>query len=151
MNVKAEKFNEMLKIEKIEAFEVQELEDEYHTVLFRSHLEIQGQMLPFLFLVDDSVYGILRTVVGQNVIRDENFQEVEQYLMELNAKYKAFKYYITVDNSLLMDCSLPADDESFQPNLVRALLNPIIQHLQDEYAGIMKKIWGNETKADKIS
>ena len=43
---KAEKFDAMLKELDIQAFQKQEVGDEYGTVLYRSSMEIKGQFLP---------------------------------------------------------------------------------------------------------
>ena len=92
MNRKAEIFDAMLKENKIEAFRTEELTDEFHTVLYRSNMEIEGQMLPVLLILDDSIYTIVRIVVAAKVVKEENKTRVEAHLAGLNQHYKIFKY-----------------------------------------------------------
>ena len=62
MNKKAEKFEKMLKENKIECFQKEEIKDELHTVLYRSFMEIEGLQLPVVVILDDSIYSIFRRI-----------------------------------------------------------------------------------------
>ena len=47
MNIKAKVFSDYLKEKEIKAFQVEELpEDDQGTVIFRSHIVVEGQQLP---------------------------------------------------------------------------------------------------------
>lgn len=141
MNKKAEIFNAMLEENKIEAFRTEELEDEFHTVLYRSSMEIQGQYLPTILILDDSIYSMVRVVIAAKVVTKENKAKVEAYLDGLNQHYKVFKYYTTEDGDLILDCCVPSSDEHFDSNLIRTILDVILKHLEESYKDTMKAVW----------
>jgi len=141
MNKKAQDFQAMLDKEKSTAFVSEAIEDEFHSVVFRSHLVIRGQQLPFMIIIDDSLYTILRTViVPQAKAADQN--ALLQYLNEMDQKYKAFKYYADGAGNILLDCCVPASDEKFDPEVIRAMIQVILQQLENDYPEIMKVVWG---------
>ena len=141
MNRKAEIFDAMLKENKIEAFRREELTDEFHRVLYRSNMEIEGQMLPVLLILDDSIYTIVRIVVAAKVVKEENKTRVEAHLAGLNQHYKIFKYYTTEDGNIVLDCCIPSTNVHFDPELVRTVLDVVLQHLQESYKETMKAVW----------
>ena len=49
---------EHLEASKISGFGIQDFENEVHAQAFRSNLPVAGQNLPFMILLDDSVYTI---------------------------------------------------------------------------------------------
>lgn len=144
MNKKAEKFQAMLDENKITAFTSEELQDEFHTVAFRSQMEIQKQLLPMLVLLDDSIYAMIRVFVATKIVTDENKDKIAGYLNEFNKKFKVFKYYISDEGDLVLDCCMTASDDNFDPNLVRAVLDVALRHLDENYSEIMKELWGNK-------
>ena len=52
---KVEKMQQFLADNKIECFDVQKLEDERHTTIVRSRMEVKGQLLPMAVLMDVSM------------------------------------------------------------------------------------------------
>lgn len=141
MNKKAEIFNAMLEENKIEAFRTEELEDEFHTVLYRSSMEIQGQYLPTILILDDSIYSMVRVVIAAKVVTKENKAQVKTYIDGMNQHYKVFKYYTTEDGDLILDCCVPSSDEHFDSNLIRTILDVILKHLEESYKDTMKAVW----------
>ena len=141
MNKKAEIFNAMLAENKIEAFHTEELEDEFHTVLYRSGMEIQGQYLPTILILDDSIYTLVRVVIASRVVTAENKTQVENYIDGVNQHYKIFKYYTTEEGDLVIDCCVPSSDEHFDSNLIRTILDVILKHLEESYKETMKAVW----------
>ncbi|PKN96845.1 MAG: histidine kinase [Chloroflexi bacterium HGW-Chloroflexi-5] len=151
MNAKAEKFVKMLKENKIEVFNQEELKDELKTVLFRSAMEIEGQRLPIVVLIDDSIYVICRTLVAGKCVDEANRAEVYQHLNFLNSSYKTFKYFVPENGEIVMDVCLPTTNEQFEPNMVRALIDMSVKNLEENYRKLMKIVWGNagEKKAQE--
>jgi hypothetical protein len=144
MNAKAEKFDKMLKDNKITCFTTSELPDELGTAVFRSVMEIEGQQLPVAVLIDKSIFTVVRTVVLQKLPdKASTKKNVEKYAAAANGDYKVFKYYVKEDN-LILDMCLPASDSSFDPDVVRALLDVAIKHLQEKYKELMKIVWGGD-------
>ena len=73
MNKKAEKFEKMLKENKIECFQKEEIKDELHTVLFRSFMEIEGLQLPVVVILDDQLrrpVGDLLLIHAEHLFRE---------------------------------------------------------------------------------
>lgn len=144
MNKKAEKFQAMLDELKIAAFHSDELTDEYHTIAFRSQMEIQSQFLPMMVLLDDSIYSIVRIFIAAKVVSDEDKSDIAKYLNDFNKKFKVFKYYISDAGDIVLDCCITADDDHFDPNLVRAVIDVVLRHLNEVYKDIMKEVWNNK-------
>ena len=56
--------------------------------------------------------------------------------------YKVFKYYVDDQGSIYLDACIPGlDDETFKPELVHVVLDVIVEHLTENYAPLMKKVW----------
>ena len=140
---KAAKFDAMLKELDIQAFQKQEVGYEYGTVLCRSSMEIKGQFLPVIVILDASIYGIVRVIVGSKVVNEKNESDLAAYINEMNSRYKVFKYYTVEDGSLVLDACLPASDEGFEPDIVRTILDVVLQHLDETFGDTMKTIWAD--------
>ncbi|MDD4320726.1 MAG: hypothetical protein PHH31_04135 [Acidaminococcaceae bacterium] len=143
MNAKAEKWSAFLKENKIECFGVQEVDNEIHTVVFRAFLEVAGQKLPSMLVLDDSIYSMFQVRVAEKVVTDANKVAVEGILNAYNMKFKVFKYYVGEGGDICLDSCMPATAESFDCNIVHAVIDVILKHLTDEYPKLMKEIWGN--------
>ncbi len=149
MNAKAEKFAKMLTDNDIKCFSSEELKDEMHPVLFRSSMEIEGQRLPLIVVIDDSIYIICRTLVAGKCITDANRVATLKHLNMLNGSYKTFKYFITDAGEILMDLCLPTTNEVFDPNMVRGLIDLCVKNLEENYRKLMQTVWG--TSAGKTA
>ncbi|MDR1275361.1 MAG: histidine kinase [Candidatus Accumulibacter sp.] len=146
MNKKAEKFSAMLKENKIDCFEAVETQDEFQTVAFRSAMEVSGQRLPVVVIVDQSIFVIVRTVVASNCIDDNAVRaRVERRIDEMNAQFKVFKYYVR-DNSLVLDMCISASETGFEPDIVRVVLDLAVKHLTEVFPALMETIWGQKKK-----
>lgn len=142
MNKKAESFKAYLDENKITCFAVDEVaDDRLHTVVFRSSLDIKGQQLPTLLILDDSIYGMVRVLVAPKAVNDGNAQDLYKELNELNKKYKSFKYYFDNDGNLVLDCCMLCPNDSIAGGFVYTMFDVIIRHLNDEYKKLMKLIW----------
>ncbi|PKL38645.1 MAG: histidine kinase [Candidatus Riflebacteria bacterium HGW-Riflebacteria-1] len=151
MNAKAEKFVKMLKDNEIAVFAEEQLKDELNTVLFRSAMEIEGQRLPLVIVIDDSIYVLCRTLIAGRCITEINQAEVQNFLNHLNRSYKTFKYYSTEAGEIVMDSCLPTTIEQFEPNMVRAMIDLSVKNLEDNYRVLMQKVWGTTAEASARS
>ena len=147
MNLKAEKFQEFLKEQQIAVFEVEELKDNFNSVVFRSRMEVESQKLPTIVILDNSIYALLRIQVAEKLVKADNKAAVWELVNELNQKYKVFKYYVLDDGSIILDCCMPTTDETFDGNLVRTIIDIALQHLIEFYPAIMKTIWSGEKQS----
>ncbi|SCM78728.1 Transcriptional regulator [uncultured Sporomusa sp.] len=142
-NIKANKFQDFLTANQITCFGVQAINDELHTVIFRTNLEIGGQQLPVMFVTDDTLHTPLQVRVVPAVAQEASSSGLFAYINELNRTYKSFKYFISEDDALILDVCLTAVPEQFEPQLVNLTLDVILRHLQDEYPVLMRKIWAD--------
>lgn len=141
MNKKAELFKTYLEDGHIDSFLIDDnKQDELHTVIFRSHIDIQGHQLPTIVVLDDSIYGMIRLLVASNAVHDGNEAAILKYINTYNKLFKSFKYYIDDDGDLIMDtCVLMKDDEA-DGEMIYAMFNVIIDHLTESYPDILKTI-----------
>ncbi len=143
MNVKAVKFNDYLATNKITWFTSQEIDNEMHAVLFRSFMEVSGQNLPAMVVLDDSIYMMVQVRVAAGVVRDSNRNGILEHINALNRKYKVFKYYVSDNQDIIIESCIPATNENFVPDIIHVVIDIILKHLAEEYPQIMKLVWAN--------
>lgn len=142
MNRKAESFNQYLKEKKIDVFQVEEVEnDAMGTVIFRSYMDIEGQRLPTLVILDNSIFAQIRVVLLQKARNDEKVLDILNMLNEENAKYKPFKCYLNPEGDCILDLCMILDKDEVNGDLVYAMFKVIIDYLEENYRKIMKAIW----------
>lgn len=141
-NVKADKFEAYLKANNLNFFFKDPVpNDPNGTVVFKSNIEAEGQKLPVGIITDNTIYTIIRVQIGTGLIKDSNRERCNAFLNELNRGYKVFKYVAADDGTIYLDSCIPSSNEMFDPQLVRVVLDVIVNHLQQEYKTIMKKVW----------
>jgi hypothetical protein len=147
MNVKAEVFKKYLEEKKIEAFQIEEVKDDaQETVVFRSHIVVEGQQLPTLVLLDASVFSMIRVQISPKARTEENELSVLRMISEQNMKYKPFKLYFDQNGALILDVCLltPGSEEKDFPQLgdeVYGMFDVLIKFLEENYRSWMKEIW----------
>lgn len=140
MNKKAEAFQAYLEKAGIEAFEMEDMhDDELHTIIFRTFIEAEGAKLPMIFVLDDTIYGSIRVLVAPKVLKETNEKALYQLINEYNRMYK-FKYCIDEEGALLLDVCYISDEE-VNGEIVSALFDVIIQHMEEAYKKIMQTVW----------
>ena len=132
----------------INVFSTESLEDEYETVLFRSRIEVRGQMLPMVIIIDKSVFTIIRTQIVTG-IEDKQAEKLKGYLNDLNREFKIFKYYLREDGNVYLDICLPFVDESFDSQMVQLMLSILVKHLEAVYGDVMAIVWAKDDKPEK--
>ena len=142
-NAKAVKFQDFLVENNINVFSSEPLEDQFHTVVFRSRIETNGQILPMAVFIDTSVFTIIRTQVVTGVAKDKR-EKIREYLNELNAQYKIFKYYLRDSGEIFLDICLPFVDETFDSKMIQLMLSVLVQHLDAIYAEFMAEVWAKK-------
>lgn len=142
VNLKADKFEKYLNDRDMKFFEKSAAGDETETVLFRSNLNIDNQKLPVVVITDNTIYTIIRVQVGTGLVSVDNKERMSEYLNEMNRSYKVFKYVYAEDGTIFLDCCLPSTNESFDPEVVRVVLDVVVDHLNTEFKVLMKKVWG---------
>ena len=142
MNNKAEQFNAFLEEQKIKVFQMEELEgNEQHTVVFRSFLGVEGQQLPTIVIIDDSIFSIIRVQIAPLALKDENAADLLKLINGQNMMYKPFKLFFDERGNLMLDVCLVADNDKLDGNEVYQLFRVIINYLDENYRNIMKVVW----------
>ena len=131
-----------MKEKQITAFTVDEIKDDaLNTVVFRSHIDVGGNQLPTLVILDSSIYCMIRLLVAPKSLRDDNKEAVLELMNGYNKKYKSFKYYADDEGNLVMDTCVLFKDGEADGDMIYTMFNVIINHLNESYKDTMKAIW----------
>ena len=144
MNKKAEAFKLYLEGKEIDSFAVEEVkDDEPGTVVFRSHILVEGQQLPTLVILDNSVFAVMRVQISPKAQTEENELAVLKLANEQNKKFKPFKLYFDAEGSLILDiCMLmPGEEFPMIGDEIYSMFDVLINFLNENYRPIMKEIW----------
>ena len=143
MNLKATKFTNFINERNINVFQMQEIDGDMHPVVYRSAMEVGGQNLPTMLVIDDSIYVMLQVRVGAGLVKESNKAAVMEHMNSLNENYKVFKYYANENGDIVIESCIPTTDEEFMPELVHAVIDVVLKHLNEEYPKLMKTAWSN--------
>ena len=143
MNLKATKFTNFINERNINVFQMQEIDGDMHPVVYRSAMEVGGQNLPTMLVIDDSIYVMLQVRVGAGLVKESNKSAVMEHMNSLNENYKVFKYYANENGDIVIESCIPTTDEEFMPELVHAVIDVVLKHLNEEYPKLMKTVWSN--------
>lgn len=140
LTTSAESFKNHLAEKKIDAFTVEELDDEQSTTVFRSYIVVAGQQLPTAVILDKSVFALIRVQIAPQILSDENRFSLLDFINEENLNYKPFKFYFNKNGTLLLDLCMPIEGR-LSGDMVYLMFNVIINYLESGYKKIMQKIW----------
>ena len=143
MNLKATKFTNFINERNINVFQMQEIDGDMHPVVYRSAMEVGGQNLPTMLVIDDSIYVMLQVRVGAGLVKESNKAAVMEHMNSLNENYKVFKYDANENGDIVIESCIPTTDEEFMPELVHAVIDVVLKHLNEEYPKLMKTVWSN--------
>ncbi len=142
MNKKAEQFKTFLETRKINAFQMEEIQENVqHAVVFRSNIAVEGQQLPAMVITDDSDFALLRVQIVPQAVKEENTVELLKMVNTQNFRYKPFKLYFDEPGNLILDTCLVEKGDQFDGEEVFRMFNLIINYLNKNYREIMKEIW----------
>lgn len=149
MNSKAEKYNKFLDENEIRCFQFVDTGDQMNSVVYQSVMDINGNNLPVMLVIDDSIFVMLHVRLANSVVNDGNKAALLDYLNALNEQYKVFKYYVNNGGDIIIESCLPCSPDSFEPQMIHLVVDVIIKHLQEEYSKIMKLVWMPDMIKDK--
>lgn len=147
INLKAQKFEKYTQDHQLNFFNKVEVKndkgerDAAETTVFQSNIRVEGQTIPVGIITDNTIYTIIRVQVGSGLVKESNKNKFLEYLNTLNRSYKVFKYVAAEDGSVFLDTCLPSTNDSFDPEVVKVVLDVIVDHLNHEYKNIMKEAW----------
>lgn len=140
MNKKAEAFKSYLDEKEIKVFEVEELDDELQTVVFRSSITTEGHQLPTIVILDESIFAMVRVQISPKALSDNNQLELLKLINDESATYKPFKVYLNGDGDLMLDVCLIVDEE-LKGDSIYTMFSFIIDYLNNNYRKFMKCVW----------
>ena len=141
MENKIEKMTQFLADNKIECFDIQKLEDEHHTTIFRSRMEVKGQLLPMALLMDDSVYVMLQVKIAPQVIDEAKLKDFASAINNMNNNVRPFKFTVSEKGDLMLNACITAENNTFNPALTNAIMAEAVKFLEAQYGNIMEAVW----------
>ena len=141
MENKIEKMTQFLADNKIECFDIQKMEDEHHTTIFRSRMEVKGQLLPMALLMDDSVYMLLQVQIAPQVIDEEKLKALAAAINNMNNNVRPFKFTVSEKGDLMLNACITAENNTFNPALTNAIMAEAVKFLEAQYGNIMEAVW----------
>lgn len=141
MNIKAQKFSNYLKENEMQMFQEQEVQSEMNPVVYHSYVEVAGQNLPTMLVIDDSIYVMLQVRIAASVVKESNKAAVMELINKMNGQFKVFKYYVDEEGSIIVESCIPTTDNEFVPGLVHAVIDVVVRHLNETNSETMKAVW----------
>lgn len=142
MENKIEKMTKFLEENKIECFDIQKIEDEKHTAIFRSRMEVKGQLLPMALLMDDSIYVMLQVQIAPQVIDEEKLKVLAGAINNMNNNVRPFKFTVSEKGDFMLNACITAENNTFNPALTNAIMGEAVKFLDAQYGNIMEAVWG---------
>ena len=144
MKKKAEAFKSYLEEKDIHSFAIDELKgDGQKTVVFRSFLTVEGQQLPAIVILDETIFALVRVQIAPKAMSEENQLELLTRVNEESSGYKPFKLYLNKEGDLLLDVCLVIEEE-LKGDTIYTMFSLIIDYLNANYRQLMKVIWQGE-------
>lgn len=140
MNIKATKLSAYFNQKDIKGFRLQEAKDELNTAVFHTGLQSEGKTLPMMVIIDDSMFITLEVWIANQLVNDDNRDKILPILDEMNRAQKLFRYFTREDGGLFLSTCIMAKDDTFDPEVIHALMDLTAQHVASDIADMMKKI-----------
>lgn len=125
---------------KVSGFGKQYAGENGEVIIYRSNLQIQEDAIPFMILLDNSVYTLLQFQVASGLVKEDKKEKLAAYFNDLNNQYRMLKFTCDAAGNVLLSVSVPAGTQHFEPALVVAILNEVERLLHEEYDGLMVKL-----------
>lgn len=138
---KIAKMEKFLQDNKIECFNIEKLDDEKHTTIFRSRMEVEGQILPMAVLMDDSVYVLVQVQIAPQIMNKEKLAALSAEINNMNNNVRLFKFTVSDNGDFMLNACITTENSSFNPALLSALLDETLHFLENQYTYIMKLLW----------
>ena len=137
MNPKAKILEAYFQKEGLTFFQKHEIGDEADTVSFITSLPVGEARLLTGVITDTSIFTTVRVELG--IRRNDPFTKNNflDFLRHQNAAHALFKYAWTEEGKIYLDVCLPAEDDRFDPEMVRATLNLLVYHLSEDYPAFL--------------
>ena len=149
MNIKAATLSAYFNKHNITGFRFHEANDQMDTAVFHTGLQSEGKTLPMMVIIDKSMFITVEVWIANELVNDGNRGKILPILNDMNSMQKLFRYFTREDGGLFLSACLMAKDDTFDPEIVHALMDATAQHVADYVPDMMKRIAA--TAEQKIS
>ena len=84
---------------------------------------------------------MIRVLLAPKALKEGNKEALLEMLNRYNSNYKAFKFYLDKEESLIMDTCVIFRESQVDGNMMYGLFQMISRELDEKYKDIMKTIW----------
>ena len=140
MNKKAEQLQKFFEEQKITGFQVHELQDDEHSVVFNSNLVVDGNQLPFGIRITDTAINQIQIRVAENV-PDDKMQAVLELINKYNRNFKVSRVHVAPNKELVMEIWPVDKPDELDGSRYTFFISIIQQQLAGCYKEIMKTLW----------
>jgi len=129
MNKKAEMFNKLLENAPESVFNVQEAQDEMHSLVYHSTIEVNDKSYYFIIIFDDTDTTVINMLLNEGGVNQSNYHQVVEFCNEQNRSNRVMRYYVDEDKRVLVDCCLTAREEFFDPEVIATLIDAMAENV----------------------
>ena len=140
MNPKAKILDEYFQKEHLTFFRKHEIGDEADTVSFVTALPVGDARLLTGVITDTSIFTVVRVELGTRKPDPFTKDSFLDFLRRQNAAHALFKYAWNENGKIYLDVCLPAENDKFDPQMIRTTLNLLGYHLGEVYSEFLKWI-----------
>ena len=135
---KAEKLRQYFQDKKMDMFDIEEMNDDNETAVFRTRMEIDKTMLPMAILLDSSAYVLIQVELMPTFIKnDEQFELFAKPLIALNNAMRPFKFAVSGKGDLMLNMILTFPNAQFDPAFCHAIVLEIMKYLDKDYKNLV--------------
>lgn len=139
----ANMFAAYLEFKHITGFVRENLQDERHSVVFKTNVVIKGQSVPVGVIIDKSPYVMVRANIATKAVTDKNAFAINNLLTRRNYQNRLFKYYLTPDASIILDVCIPYQKGHFSAEMVYNILQLVVKEITEQYREFVDVIWSD--------
>ena len=143
MSSMANMFAAYLEFKHITGFVREDLQDERHSVVFKTNVVIKGQSVPVGVIIDNSPYVMVRANIATQAVTDKNAFAINNLLTRRNYQNRLFKYYLTPDASIILDVCIPYQKGHFSAEMVYNILQLVVKEITEQYREFVDVIWSD--------
>ena len=140
MNKKAELFNQLLEEGPENVFNIQEAEDELHSVIYHSKLNVNGKDYFFIVVFDDTDTTVVNLLLDEENVTSENYGYVVDFCNTQNRSTRVMRFYVDTEDRVMLDCCLTAREEFFDPAAVATLIDAMAEAVSVSEEALQKAL-----------
>jgi len=127
MNKKAELFNQLLEDGPENVFNIQEAQDELHSVIYQSKLTVNEKDFYFLVIFDDTDTTSISLMLDEENVTSENYGYVVEFCNAQNRSNRVMRFYVDEEDRVMIDSCILATEKMFDPAVVATVIDAIAE------------------------